>query len=159
TPVKDEINIYENGNKREIKKITCPENHKAKAISVGLSIDNSESMSMKSYDRKAIHYSKLIARKIVSSTEFNPAEYLVQRSNEIPVKLLDFSSDTLEIIRMINYINIFGNNEFNQHLSNDEAGILRLTNDGKYSKYALMLTDGFGNPLHESYVNNMLEFC
>ena len=136
----DDFEVFENGTKREVLSISCPEPKPSQAISSVLTIDVSGSMTGQS-----LINAQSAARAWVNGLPLGKSECAITTFNLGNYFNQDFTTDRNKLINAINNLSAGGGTSFDAGFINIMAGGLIAAEKGKYKRIIVFLTDGYAS--------------
>lgn len=144
-----DFEVKENGQLRTVTNVSCPPGLPPKALSSVLTLDISGSMTgrrLQIVKTAATHWvnNLLLGKSECALTTFDDKNYINQ----------DFTNNLEKLMNSINSLQARGGTDYNEGLINPMAGSLQISQNGKYNKVIVFLTDGMPN--HEPQVSNII---
>ncbi|MDD1443652.1 VWA domain-containing protein, partial [Dolichospermum sp. ST_sed3] len=144
-PILSELNITENGIKRSISRVSCPEPQPPKALSSVLVMDLSSSMESGRVGSRNIDLAKAAARAWVEGLKLGISECAITGFNDKSYLIRDFTTDKEGLLDAINSLQPDGNTDYNAAFYDAPSSGLQISKKGKFQKIIVMLTDGMPN--------------
>ena len=135
-----DFSLTENGIEREIIGISCPKPKEPVAISSVLTIDVSGSMGGKN-----IENAKEAAKAWINGLPLGKSECAITSFANSNSYIQDFTTDRTKLLSKINSIITGGGTDFNAGFINPMAGGILASQNGKYKRVIVFLSDGYPN--------------
>ena len=157
----DDFEIYEDGMKREVLSVSCPEPVPPAAISSVLVMDVSGSMS-----GGMLNLAQEAGRAWINGLPLGKSECAITCFNSINNLVQDFTKDRNRLLEKIEALSADGGTDYDAGFINPFAGGLLVAKTGKYKKVLVFLTDGYPNftpnikaIVDEALKNDITIFC
>lgn len=133
---------------------------KTEQISLVISLDASNSMvsgEARSAPPKdiAVEFTKTLC----NATIIPPSELALQSSDSRAIILHDLSGNKQEVIAALSGYIAQGGNNYKEQLLNDQAGALNVIKNGRYKRYAVIITDGKWGALSKPDLDRCIDTC
>jgi von Willebrand factor type A domain-containing protein/type IX secretion system substrate protein/WD40 domain-containing protein len=134
-----QIQLYENGSRKEVEVVSCPSSEKVSTLSSVVTIDRSSSME----DGGLIK--AISAARSWIDLQSGDNETATTAFNHNCILLSGFSKDKEKLKSLFDLIDADGKTSFNHGFLYSPAGALRIAKKGLYSKVILFISDGEGD--------------
>ncbi|PKL84745.1 MAG: hypothetical protein CVV22_11190 [Ignavibacteriae bacterium HGW-Ignavibacteriae-1] len=135
-----DFELMENGLKRTVTNVSCPTPAPPIAISSVLTIDVSGSMS-----GRGIANAKAASRAWVEGLPLGKSECAITAFDHLNYIIQDFTSDISKLLDGIDNLNAKGGTDYDVALINPLAGGLLVTQNAKFKRVIVFITDGKPN--------------
>ena len=136
----DDFEVYEDGVKREVLSVSCPEPAPPTAISSVLTMDISGSM-----DGDRLNKAKEAAKAWVNGLPLGKSECAITSFDDRNNMIQDFTKDRNRLLEKIELLGAGGGTDYEAGFINPLSGGLLVAQTGKYKKVLVFLTDGRPN--------------
>jgi uncharacterized protein (TIGR02145 family) len=135
-----DFEVKENGLQRAVTNVSCPAPKPPIAISSVLTIDISGSMG-----GERIENAKAASRAWVEGLPQGESECAITAYNERNYLIQDFTTDKSKLFEGLEKLKTFGGTDFDMALINPMAGGLLITQNARYKRVLVFITDGMPN--------------
>jgi hypothetical protein len=138
-----DFELLENGVKRNVTLVSCPTPQPPKAISSVLTIDISGSMSLG--DVPNLVLAKEAARAWIEGLPLGKSECAITAFDHLNYLIQDYTTDRSKLLEGIENLKTYGGTDYDMALINPMAGGLLITQNAKYKRVLVILSDGMPN--------------
>ncbi len=157
-----DFELKENGQARNVTKVSCPTPKPLKKLSVAMSIDVSASMNFGNFSNLSnipIALGLTSARELCNLVAMPPSEFALQTCDHEALIVQDFTTNKSKILASILPIYPRGDNDFEKQLLNKFTGLLNIAKTGKYKKVAVLYTDALWYALTQQELQQCKDTC
>lgn len=145
-PPVSELTLTENGKKMEIVSVTCPEQPELAALSSVVMVDVSGSMETSTgLGLRRLDLAKTAAVSWINGLPKGLSEAAVGTFNSGNYFNQDFTTDRQKLLAVLPTLRPDGGTDYNMGLLKPFAGALQISQNGKYQKVIIYITDGLPN--------------